>query len=154
MKKLEKMDIILLSIFIILIIVIIFLGIRIYHQKQSSNIYTDVVYIFEKDSKKKLNLDLTKLENKEYILKVLNYNDKKIIPNKIKYAIEIKNTTAGKMKITKNKNKPITIATEEAYILESNILQANKKTEDTYYIEIIELPKNSKKQKIEININS
>lgn len=156
MKKLSKIDILLLSIFIILIIVIVILVVKIFEQKSFENKYIETTYLFEPDVTKKINFDLSKGTNKEIILKISNYNEQKTATKKIEYSIEIKNNTNSKMEVYKNstKNKKTTIKNEGSYILDKNILESNKKTEDLYYINIPNLQKSKNKQTIEINIES
>ena len=157
MKKLNRVDIILLVILALLTLIILFLGIKIYHQKKiHDHKYTDTIYLLTNESEKKLNIDLTKTKKKEFIVKVSNYSGTEVSKNKINYSIEITNKTDGKIEIYKNKNKnnKSTIPSKEKYILKDNKLEANNKTIDSYYIKIKDLPENSKNEEIEIIVKS
>lgn len=156
-KKINKVDIILLVVLTLLTILILFLGIKIYQQKKvHDNKYTDIIYVLKSNSRKNLQVDLSKIKKKQYVVKVANYNSKELSNDKITYTIEITNNTDGKMEIYKNKNKKgvITIPSKEKYILKDNRLEPNTKLVDTYYIKIKDLPNNSKNQQLDITVNS
>ena len=156
-KEHLKFENILLIIFILLVILIIFLGTKVYEKKsqEQEKVY-DTIYLLEENVTNSISIDVTHAKEKEYILKVTNYRENIISKTDIDYTIEVENDTLTKIEVIKNEKEKTKALVEkkEKYYLEKNIFPAKKKKTDTYRITIKGTNNTNAEQKINIIIKN
>ena len=155
-KKLVWSDILLLLIFGLLLALIVIMSLTIMKKKDdSSNEYSDLVIpILRKNSTNELSVDLSKIEDKEYLIKITNYRNDTINQEEISYNVEIENKSEVSIEIYKNEYKKDLASDNANFTIENNTLGTKKKQEDIYKIIVTDEKKLTSKNSLKINITS
>ncbi len=156
-KKLVLSDIILLLVFGGLIALVIWLVLMVAKkEKDPTNIVADmVVPIIEKGSKNEFTVNLDKIEDKKYIIRVVNYRNDIINKNEMDYDIEVINENNVEIEIYKNEieDNLASINNKDLFI-EKNVLKAEEKQDDVYKIVVVSDKDLTKKDTLKIIITS
>ena len=153
-SKLDKQDKALLTtmaalVVLVAVLAVIALNLKNNEQNEKANI---VIPVLETNTQNEISVDLTDMEKgdtKEYIFKVTNYKVRDINEKKIKYSISITPSLSASVKLYKNGSDENLIKTNSngsnsTYTITKNILEKNKKDEDSYHliIEALNSPEN------------
>ena len=152
-KKLVLSDIILLLVFGGLIALVIWLVLMVAKkEKDPTNI---VAPIIEKGSKNEFTVNLDKIEDKKYIIRVVNYRNDIINKNEMDYDIEVINENNVEIEIYKNEieDNLASINNKDLFI-EKNVLKAEEKQDDVYKIVVVSDKDLTKKDTLKIIITS
>lgn len=157
-KKYNKQDKILIYTFIGLIALVLVLGIVVLNvDKIYKNKKTDItIPILEEKSENQWSVDISNMEKdeeKNYFFSVSNYKDDKILKEGIPYNIEITAEDSVNISVYKN-NSTKNLVTYDDMIIENNIFEKDRKTEDLYKVVIKAKTKPQKGEKLTIKINS
>lgn len=157
MKNKLKIEYIMLAIFIILTVVVIFLGVKIYNQQKiSSKENTDLVIpILDDNANYDLSIDLNEVpKDEEYTFKISNYRNDIINTKKINYKLKVTNKNKVKIEIYKNDSKKNLALDSEEYFIEDNELYSKKKKEETFRIVLKDTKKLTKDDIINLKITN
>lgn len=133
---------ILFIIFSLLVILVIILGIFAINKKSTtketvkSNI---IIPIMEKNSKNELSIDISQMkkdQQKEYIFKVTNVQDKNINKENIEYSIKFTKPSSITLELYKNNSDKNLLSNQENLALSNNMLAKNKEQIDIYKLVI------------------
>ena len=110
-KQMDKLDLLMIGVIILLGIYIIFLGFKlgfeVTHKDDTPKAHI-VIPIIEKNSSSTITLTMSEFkENSEYIFKVNNYRNNDINSEDINYTINIRNENEADISIYKNDSKSI-----------------------------------------------
>lgn len=149
---------ILAIVFGILLIVVIVLGVMVFNKSRENKDKINanlVVPIFEINAEENVILNTLALaEQDEYILKITNYKDDKVIAEKVNYSITVENDSKAIVKVTKNKNTEDLMKNQKSTVIENQELKSNTKEDVYYHISITEKNKIDKDDKVNIKIAS
>lgn len=157
MKNKLKIEYIMLAILIILTVVVIFLGVKIYNQQKiSSKENTDLVIpILDDNANYDLSIDLNEVpKDEEYTFKISNYRNDIINTKKINYKLKVTNKNKVKIEIYKNDSKKNLALDSEEYFIEDNELYSKKKKEETFRIVLKDTKKLTKDDIINLKITN
>lgn len=157
-KKLLTTENILAVIFGILLVVVIVLSIIVFnksHENKDSVKANLVVPIFQTESEENIGLILSALaEEDEYILKITNYKDDKVIAEKVDYKLVIENDSDSIIKVTKNKSNNDLMKNQKSTIIDNQELKGKEKEENYYHFSITKSGKIKSNEKVNIKIVS
>ena len=147
-----------LSLFILFAIIVCIVGCFVVKDRNNNRVIdnTDLVLpILEADKKKVLKLDAFELTmDRFYIIKVVNYNEEKLIEEDLVYSIDIENETKATIKLTKNEDLTNLIKNNKKTFINGQELKKDKKQEDIYYLSVVHDGGVIKGDKIKITFNS
>lgn len=141
------------SIFAILLVAVIVLGVLVANHKEdpekaSADLFLPIIY---SNTKNNIKVDLAELYRKgEYVLKITNYHGKKINEEKINYNILVQNATNNHIKIVKNKDDTNLMENQELTKIEDGSLKGYVKQTDTYIITVEGRPEEGDEISLEI----
>lgn len=145
-------------VFILLIAIVVFLGVKVYQKKQTKKEETAniVVPLLKKGLSYDMSIDLGKLKNEdEYSIKISNFRQKNVNKEEIEYKITITNDSKAHIKVTKDMDKTNLVTDQESTRIEGVSLKSNQKDYAIYHFSIDgNKDKIKSKDKIEINIKS
>lgn len=157
-KKVFTTENILAAIFGILLIVVIVLSVMVFTKscenkdKVKANL---VVPIFQTESEENIGLILSALANEdEYVLKITNYKDDKVIAEKVNYKLVIENDTDTIIKVTKDKSSKDLMEKQKSTTIDNQELKGNEKEEEYYHFSITKKGKIDSDDKVNIKIVS
>lgn len=156
-KKIDKVDILLLGIMLLLAIFIIYLIVVLVNKsKEIENKDASIVIpIIELNKNYNLDVELNDLKvGEEYIFKVTNFIQDSINKKEISYNIEVENKSKANFSIYKNEYKKDLYSKEENFMIENNKLKAKEKQTDIYILKLKDKNNINKESKILINIIS
>lgn len=147
-NKKSNSEKVLLIVFCLLLILVIILSVVAINKKNTtkttikSNI---IIPIIEKNSQNELSIDISnmkKKEEKEYIFKITNTQDKNINNEKIEYSIQFTKPSYVTLELYKNNSDKNLLSDQDNLILSNNQLAKNKEQNDIYRL-IIKNDKNT-----------
>lgn len=157
-KSIFTTENILAAVFGILLIVVIVLGVMVFNKSQENKDKVNanlVVPIFEVNAEENVSLNTLALaEEDEYVLKITNYKDDKVIAEKVNYSITVENDSKAIVKVTKNKDTEDLMKNQKSTVIENQELKSNTKEDVYYHISITEKNKIDKDDKVNIKIAS
>lgn len=122
-------------IFFILLIIVVILGVMVYSKKDDTlDLGVDlIVPIMEDNDSRSLTLDLNALKDRGYyLIKVTNYNSKKVNDKKIKYSIWIDNDSKSSITVVKDDEKKNLMIDQDSTIIEDVYLDGGGKQYSIY----------------------
>lgn len=157
-KSIFTTENILAAVFGILLIVVIVLGVMVFNKSRENKDKVNanlVVPIFEVNAEENVSLNTLALANEdEYVLKITNYKDDKVIAEKVNYSITVENDSKAIVKVTKNKDTEDLMKNQKSTVIENQELKSNAKEDVYYHISITEKNKIDKDDKVNIKIAS
>lgn len=157
-KSIFTTENILAAVFGILLIVVIVLGVMVINKSRENKDKVNanlVVPIFEVNAEENVSLNTLALaEEDEYVLKITNYKDDKVISEKVNYSITVENDSKAIVKVTKNKDTEDLMKNQKSTVIENQELKSNTKEDVYYHISITEKNKIDKDDKVNIKIAS
>lgn len=157
-KSIFTTENILAAVFGILLIVVVVLGVMVFNKSQENKDKVNanlVVPIFEVNAEENVSLNTLALaEEDEYVLKITNYKDDKVIAEKVNYSITVENDSKAIVKVTKNKDTEDLMKNQKSTVIENQELKSNTKEDVYYHISITEKNKIDKDDKVNIKIAS
>lgn len=159
-KKLDQKDKILLVIFFILLVLVIILSVVAFgvkHKEKQQQTANVIIPIMEKTAEGELGIDISKMkkdETKEYTFIISNYKQEEINKEEIQYNLIMSIPDSVNIKIYKNDQELTYTESDGVIKLEANDLKKNKKSEDTYRLEIKTTKDMTKKSIIDIKIEN
>lgn len=157
-KSIFTTENILAAVFGILLIVVIVLGVMVFNKSRENKDKVNanlVVPIFEVNAEENVSLNTLALANEdEYVLKITNYKDDKVIAEKVNYSITVENDSKAIVKVTKNKDTEDLMKNQKSTVIENQELKSNTKEDVYYHISITEKNKIDKDDKVNIKIAS
>lgn len=157
-KSIFTTENILAAVFGILLIVVIVLGVMVFNKSRENKDKVNanlVVPIFEVNAEENVSLNTLALaEEDEYVLKITNYKDDKVISEKVNYSITVENDSKAIVKVTKNKDTEDLMKNQKSTVIENQELKSNTKEDVYYHISITEKNKIDKDDKVNIKIAS
>lgn len=157
-KSIFTTENILAAVFGILLIVVIVLGVMVFNKSRENKDKVNanlVVPIFEVNAEENVSLNTLALaEEDEYVLKITNYKDDKVIAEKVNYSITVENDSKAIVKVTKNKDTEDLMKNQKSTVIENQELKSNTKEDVYYHISITEKNKIDKDDKVNIKIAS
>lgn len=157
-KSIFTTENILAAVFGILLIVVVVLGVMVFNKSRENKDKVNanlVVPIFEVNAEENVSLNTLALaEEDEYVLKITNYKDDKVIAEKVNYSITVENDSKAIVKVTKNKDTEDLMKNQKSTIIENQELKSNTKEDVYYHISITEKNKIDKDDKVNIKIAS
>lgn len=127
------------SLFFVLLICVLVLGIVVFVKRNESNnkAFNIAVPILEDGNRSAFNIDLAELKNREeYVLKVTNYRGDNINTESLDYSITIRNESGVIIKVTKDDQDDDLMVDPVATIIEGVGFGTDKKEEDIYHFTI------------------
>ena len=157
-KKIINKSNYLYIVFILLIALVIFLGIKVYQKKQTKKEETAniVVPLLKKGLSYDMSIDIGELKKKDdYSIKISNFRQDDINKEEIEYKITIINDSKAHIKVTKDQDDTNLITDQESTRIEGVKLKSNEKDYAIYHFSIDgNKDKIKSKDKIKINIES
>ncbi len=155
-KKIIYSDIILMIVFGLLLALIVYLSLTIFQKKDDpSNEHANLVIpVLEEKTNNSFSVDLSRLKDKEYIIKVTNFKNNIINTSPLEYTIEISNPSKVKIKLYKNEGSEAIATSSNDLSVKNNKLLPDTQQEDVYKILILETKNISSKDMITIKISS
>ena len=157
-KKMFTTENILLVVFGILLIIVIVLGVMVFNKSREHKNDVNanlVVPIFEINAEQNISLTTTALANEEeYILKITNYKDDKVIAEAVNYTITVENDSKAVVKVTRNNSDTDLMMEQKKTVIESQKLKREEKEDVYYHISITKKDGIRKDDKINIKIAS
>lgn len=157
-KSIFTTENILAAVFGILLIVVVVLGVMVFNKSQENKDKVNanlVVPIFEVNAEENVSLNTLALaEEDEYVLKITNYKDDKVIAEKVNYSITVENDSKAIVRVTKNKDTEDLMKNQKSTVIENQELKSNTKEDVYYHISITEKNKIDKDDKVNIKIAS
>ena len=157
-KKIDKVDILMIGVLIVLGIVILFQGIKLVKEvtkKTDNPIKANIVIpVLGENTNSSITLNMKEFdEESEYIFKVTNFRYNDINKEKITYKVVITNLDKTNILVTKN-DKDINVDAEEEFISSKNNLKAKEKQTDIYKVKIKDKNNIDEDSKVIISIES
>lgn len=155
----DKMELVLLIVFIALLILTIFLGIKAVSAKneQKEHIIADIVIpVLGTDANNEISVDLSNMKKgaiKEYTFKISNSKNGKVNLEEVNYLLEFVENDNVDVEIFKNENTEAIVLDSDSK-LKDNKLSAIEKQEDVYTLKIKALKKIKDKELLTIKIVS
>lgn len=157
-KKLINKENYLYIVFIVLIAIVVFLGVKVYQKKQTKKEETAniVIPLLKKELSYDMSIDLEELKNKDdYSIKISNFRQSNINKEEIEYKITIINDSKAHIKVTKDLDDTNLITDQASTRIEGVSLKSNQKDYAIYHFSIDgNADKIKSKDKLEINIKS
>ena len=157
-KEIDKIDILMIGVLIVLGIFILFQGIKLVKEvtkKKDNPIKANIVIpVLSKNTNSSITLNMKEFkEESEYVFKVTNFRNNDINEEKLSYKVIIANPDQTNILITKNE-KDINVDNEEEFVSSKNNLKAKEKQTDIYKIKIKDKNNIKEDSKVIITIES
>jgi len=157
-KEIDKVDILMIGVLIVLGIFILFQGIKLVKEvtkKKDNPIKANIVIpVLSKNTNSSITLNMKEFkEESEYVFKVTNFRNNDINEEKLSYKVIIANPDQTNILITKN-DKDINVDNEEEFVSSKNSLKAKEKQTDIYKVKIKDKNNIKEDSKVIITIES
>ena len=157
-KEIDKLDILMIGVLIVLGIFILFQGIKLVKEvtkKKDNPIKANIVIpVLSKNTNSSITLNMKEFkEESEYIFKVTNFRNNDINEEKLSYKVMIANPDLTNIIVTKN-DKDINVDNEEEFVSNKNSLKAKEKQTDIYKVKIKDKNNIEEDSKVIITIES
>ena len=157
-KQIDKLDILMLSIIVLLGIIILFMGVKLIKTSinKSKEVQANIVIpVLEKKESSTIILSMDEFnKNSEYRFKVNNYRKNKVNKEAIEYTIYVNNEDETDIIINKYGDNTNLAQEGKSFKIEKNKLKAKKKQSDIYVVKINSKKNINKESKVRINIES
>ena len=157
-KSLMTTENILLAVFVVLLILVVVLAIMVFNKSRENKdkINADLaVPILELNSEENISLTTSVLAEKdEYVIRITNYKDDKVIAEEVSYAITIENDSLAIVKVTKDNSSDDLMKSQKSTVIENQKLKGNEKEDIYYHISVTKKNKINKDDKVNIKIAS
>ncbi len=157
-KKLDKVDLILSLVFVIMIVVIVFLSYKVvtkrndYKEHVKSSI---IIPLLGKETNNEISVDVSNMrkgDSKDYSFRISNNKDNNVNKEEVPYEIELLETDDFEIEVYKNSSKKNILNKDNT--ITNNKLIGNEEQIDTYVLKIKANKKTSKRQLITIRVIS
>lgn len=157
-KKILTTDNILLIVFGILLITVFVLAAMVFNKSRENKDKVNanlVVPIFEINAEESISLTTALLAKEdEYVLKVTNYKNDKVIAEKVNYSVIFENDSKAVIKVTRNNDEENLIKDQKKTVIENQKLKKNEREEVYYHISVTKTDGIKKDDKVNIKIAS
>lgn len=157
-KQIDRLDILMLSIIVLLGIIILFMGVKLIKtsMNNSKEVKANIVIpVLEKNEASTIILSMDEFnKNSEYRFKVNNYRKNKVNKEAIEYTIYVNNEDETDIFISKYGENNNLAQEGKNFKIENNKLKAKKKQSDIYVVKINSKKNINKDSKVRINIES
>ena len=146
------------TIFVLLILLIIVLGVMIYqkNEKEKHSAFANMkVSVVKKDDEFSFGISaLTLAQTDQYIFKIMNYKKNSINQEEIPYKVIVDNATDSVIKVTKNDSDEDLMKEQSYTVIEEGVLSKDEQEDIYYHVTITSSGKLSSKDVIYVKIIS
>ena len=157
-KKIFTKDNLLLAIFIFLVFLVVFLGVKVAqkYNKEKDIIKANItIPLMKKDDKAVVEIDLNELSKQdEYVFKITNYRNEELITENIPYKITVLNETDTTIELKRDKINNNLITNQKETVIDSLRLYKDKKEEIYFHVRILKKGNIKPKEVVKIIVES